>query len=87
MAIKGNHWMVLKNLSQVFEAQHSVAIAINEIMAKTLVYIVPETLSAILQVQGWLRSEEERVNVSDRNYPLTHPVFMSSKEFHACHIY
>ncbi|KAL8586131.1 hypothetical protein ACOMHN_033174 [Nucella lapillus] len=58
---EGIHGLVMERITQVHEMEHSLAIVVNEVMAMTLVYVVPETLKAMRDVTGWLRNEEERV--------------------------
>ena len=54
--------MIMDRMTHVHETEHEVAIAVNEVMALTLVYVVPETLESMKHVTGWLRNDKERVS-------------------------
>ena len=53
---------VLDQMGHVQETEHAVAVVVNEVMALTLVYVVPETLESMKHVTGWLRNDMERVS-------------------------
>ena len=54
--------IVMDRMTHVHETEHIVAVAVNEVMALTLVYVVPETLESMKHITGWLGSDVERVS-------------------------
>ena len=52
----------MDRMTHVHETEHIVAVAVNEVMALTLVYVVPETLESMKHITGWLGSDVERVS-------------------------
>ena len=54
--------IVMDRMTHVHETEHIVAVAVNEVMALTLVYVVPETLESMKHITRCLGSDVERVS-------------------------